>query len=152
MIGLDIKVKNEYNNYLYKIFYGIDLLKYIWQINADDFLCSIDNEIKQNLFGTDLLNGEEFLKCISRDSYYMIFADIKAYSPGSDCVEIKTFDDFLESSCQMVLLCTDSTFIEFYSKNRDMLDKVYYNCIGNNFEKVEYRSAEDVSKRSFIAW
>ena len=52
----------------------------------------------------------------------------------------------------MVILCTDSTFIEFYCKEKEILDKVYNNCIDNGFEKVEYKSAEDVSERSLIAW
>jgi hypothetical protein len=82
----------------------------------------------------------------------MIFTDITAYPLGKDRIEIKTFEDFLESNCEVVLLCTDSIFIEFYSKERDVLDKVYNNCIGKGFEKVEYLSIENVSERGFIAW
>ena len=152
MIGLDIEVKNGYSNYLYKIFNGIVFLNYMWEINTDDFLYTENGEIKQNFFGAYLLNGEEFLKCISRGSYYMIFTDIKAYPLGKESIKIKTFEDFLESSCEMVLLCTDSVFIEFYSKVRDILDKVYNNCIGNEFEVVVYKSVADVSGRNLIAW
>ncbi|WP_158408364.1 DUF2691 family protein [Desulfosporosinus fructosivorans] len=111
-----------------------------------------NGDIKQNLFGVNVLSGKKFFKCISRDSYYMIFADIKAYPIGNERAEIKTFEDFLESSCEMVFMCTDSIFIEFYSKDRKVLDKVYNNCIGNDFEKVVYKTAADVSGRGFIAW
>lgn len=152
MIGLDIKVKNRYSNYLYKIFEGIDLLNYVWEINTDDFLYYDGGDLKQNIFGSDILNGEELLKCISRDSYYMIFVDIKAYPLGSDRIDIRIFEDFLKSNCEIVLLCTDSTFIELYSKDRDVLDRIYHNCKGIDFENVEYVSAEDVSERNFIAW
>jgi len=152
MIGLDIKVKNEYSNYLYKIFNGIDLKKYIWEINADDFLYSDNGDIKQNLFGSNVLKGEEFLNRISRESYYMIFTDIKAYPIGKERMEIKTLEDFSKSNCEVVLLCTDSIFIEFYSKEEQILEKVYKNCTRENFEKVEYLSIEDVLSRSFIAW
>lgn len=152
MIGLDIKVKNGYSNYLNKIFNGIDLFNYVWEINADDFLYSENGEVKGDFFGADVLNAEEFIKCISRDSYYMIFADIKAYPLGNERIEIKAFEDFLKSSCEMVILCTDSAFIEFYCKDREVLDKVYNNCIDNGFEKVEYKSVADVAERSLIAW
>lgn len=64
----------------------------------------------------------------------------------------KTFKNFLGSSCVMVILCTDSAFIKFYCKEREILDKVYNNCINNGFEKVEYKSINDVSERSLIAW
>ncbi|GEM_PF-3512448 len=41
----------------------------------------------------------------------MIFADIKVYSLGSERIEIKTFKDFLRSSCVMIILCTDSSVV-----------------------------------------
>ncbi|QSX06704.1 DUF2691 family protein [Sedimentibacter sp. zth1] len=152
MICLDIKVKNGYSNYLNKIFNGIDLFNYVWEINADDFLYSENDKMKGNFFGADVLNAEEFIKCISRESYYMIFSDIKAYPLDKERVEINTLKDFLESSCEIVFLCTDSIYIEFYSKSRKILDKVYNNCKGSNFEKVEFKSVDDVLGRSFIAW
>lgn len=152
MIGLDIRVKNEYSNYLYKIFNGINFSNYIWEINSDDFLYSENGTTIQNLFKAEVLEGKEFSKCISRDSYYMIFVDIKAYPIGNERMVIKTLEDFLKSSCEIVLLCTDSEFIEVYSKNMEVLEKVYNNCISNNFEKVEYKSVTDVSERSLVAW
>jgi hypothetical protein len=152
LIGLDIKVNNGYGDYLNKILKDINLFNYVWEINADDFLYSENGKLKGNFFGADVLNAEEFINCISRDSYYMIFADIKAFPLGSERIEIKTFKDFIRSSCVMVILCTDSTFIEFYCKERAILDKVYSNCINNGFEKVEYKSSDDVSDRSLIAW
>ena len=152
MIGLDIKVKNEYSNYLNKILTGIDLFNCVWEINADDFLYSENGELKEDFFGADVLNAVEFIKCISRDSYYMIFADIKAFPLESERIEIKTFKDFIRSNCVMVILCTDSAFIEFYCKDREILDKVYSNCISNGFEKVEYKSSDDVLERNLIAW
>jgi len=90
------------------------------------------------------LHGEEFFKSISRDNYYLIFVDIKAYPADSERVEIKTFEDYSNSNCEIVLLCTDSIFIEFYSKDKTVLDKVYNNGLENDFEKATYKSAEDV--------
>ena len=152
MVGLDIKIKNEYSNYLYKIFDRIDLSKYIWKINTEDFLYTDNGSTKQNFFGADILSGEEFYRCISRDSYYMIFADIKAYPIGSTQTEIKTFGDFWESDCEIVFLCTDSTFVELYSKDRSILDRVYNNCKTNGFEDVKCRSFMDASERNLVAW
>jgi hypothetical protein len=152
MICLDIRVKNEYSNYLYKILNGINLLNYVWEINTDDFLYSENGDLKENFFGSNVLSGEEFFKCISRDSYYMIFVDIKAYPVGNESIEFETFDDFLRSNCELVLLCTDSIFIEFYCKDRDILDKVYNNCITDEFEEVQYKSVADAAGRNLIAW
>ncbi len=152
MIALDINVKNEKNNYLCKIFSGVDVLQYEWEIIYEDFQFYENGKRKEKLFEIDILSGEEFLKCISRDKYYMIFVDIKAYPINSKRAEINNFKDFLESKCEIVFLCTDSGFIEFYCKDNDILDIVYNNCIDNEFEKVQYRSITDVSERNLVAW
>ena len=152
MFCLDIKVKNEYSDYLNKLFNGIDLANYVWEIHADDFLYTENGAVKGKLFERDVLTGEEFYKCISRDSYYMIFADIKAYPLDEEHIEINTLEDFLESNCEMVLLCTDSTYIEFYCKSREILDRINNNCKSDNFLNVEFKSLNDISGRKLIAW
>jgi hypothetical protein len=107
----------------------------------------------QGLFRNGILSGEELFNCISRDSYYMIFVDLKAYLPGSSSrIEIKTFEDFIKSNCELVLICTDTTYIEFYCKDESVLDKVYNNCIDSHFEKIKYLSIEDVPGRNLVAW
>jgi hypothetical protein len=150
MIGLDIRVRNEYNNYLFKLYSGINLLKYRWKINTYEFLYKEDGEIKEDFFRTTILNGNEFINSISRNSYYMIFADIKAYSADGEIIEIKTLEEFMESNCDMILICTDSEFIEFYCKDEEMLNKVHNNCIQNNFKEVTYISEEEALKRNFF--
>lgn len=152
MVGLDIRVKNQYDKYLYKILNGIKFSSYTWQINYEDFLCLENGAIRETFFGANIMNGDDFFKCISRDSYYMIFADIKAYPINKELTEIKTFKDFVESDCEFILLCTDTSYIEFYCKDKSLLDKVYNNCIGEEFEKVEYRHQKDVCERSLSAW
>ena len=121
MIGLDIKVKNVPSNYLNKILYDINLFNYDWEIIADDFIYYENGELTEYFFGADVLNSEEFIKCISRDIYYMVFADIKAYPLGNERIEINTFKDFLRSNCVMVIPCSDISFIEFYCKKKEIL-------------------------------
>ena len=143
MIGLGIRVKNAPDNLLYKIFSGISVSEYIWEISEEEIMYSENNEHKQKLFGNSILSGDEFLKCISRDSYYMIFANIKAYPIESNRTNINTYKDYLESSCKIILLCADSTFIDFYSKAPSILKKVQENCIINHFEQVNILTEEN---------
>lgn len=152
MICIDIKVRNGYNNYLSKLFSGVDLSNYVYEIHDDEIIYSENGKNIENFFGADILNAEEFIKCISRENYYMIFADVKMYPLDKERIKIKIFEDFWNSNCETVLLCTDCAYIEFYSKSKDILDKVYNNCKGSEFEKVVLRSFEDVSGRNFIAF
>ena len=152
MIGLETRVKNVPNNYLYQIFSGIDLTKYIWEINEDYIMCCDGDVHRETLFDKDGIDGEEFLKCISRDGYYMLFADIKAFLMDGTRMAIKTYEDFLESDCQMIILCTDVTFIDFYCKDAAILEKVYKNCIDNNFEEVKIVTPENNFRTRMSVW
>ena len=143
MIGLDINLKNASDRFIYKIFDGIDLSKYTWEIYSDFIMYTKDGVDYERLFGCDVLDGENFLKCISEDSYYMIFADIKAYPVGSNRVDIETYNDYINSECEIVFLCSDSTFVEFYSKDMQILEKVHKNCVRYKFEKAEFFTEED---------
>lgn len=152
MIGLDIRVKNEYNIYLHKILNGIDLLEYRYEIYADQIYYIKNGETREGIFNDDVLSGEDFIKCISINSYWFIFVDIKAYKVGNASTKIETFEDFLNSNCELVFLCTDSSYIEIYCKDKEILNKIYHNCIGDEFDKVQYVSCDEASGRCLIAF
>ena len=152
MIGLSFRLKNTIENFLYKILYGIDFAKYTWKINEDDVLYTEHNKGMHGLFPNDILNGEEFFECISREYYYMFFIDIKAYLVGSNCLEISSYADYMNSDCQMILLCADSTFIDFYCKDIEVLDRVRKNCICNNFEQITVITEDNDVRTRMSIW
>ena len=150
MVGLDFKIGNEYNNYLYKIFSSIDLSKYLWEIVTDDIIC---NENKnEGLFSSRYIDGKNFMNEISKSNYYLIFANLKAFPINAKPKRIENFNDFWESDCQMILLCVDSEFINFYCKDKVLLESVYRNCKKNGFKSIEFVTFEDASHRSMIAF
>ena len=152
MVGLDINVKNQYSNYLEKIFQSINLSIYDWEVITDDILVRENGKIKEGLFNSHFLNGNNLNEAISKESYYMIFVDLKAYPLNTKRKNIQTYKDFVESECRLIFLCTDSTFIEVYCKDSKTLAKIYDNCINYSFESVMYVSVEQAKTRSMIAF
>lgn len=137
MIGLDIEVENKYDQYLKKIFKGVDVSKYFWQIVYFEILGTknekVDDELSRIFFPKELLTGDEFLGCISREKYYMIFAEIKVFPIQATQVQINTYKDYLQSDCEMVFLCNDNSYIKLFCKNEMVLQKIYNNCMEFNF-------------------
>ncbi|MGC7950660.1 DUF2691 family protein, partial [Bacillus sp. II_CA] len=83
-----------------------------WSIGPGESYKIENGTLGANLFPDDtILNGLSFLNCISVDEYYVIFADLKAFPQREDVVEIKSYEDFLKSSCEMVLLIIDSSYV-----------------------------------------
>ena len=149
MIGLKFRVKNEYNNFLYKIFYSVNVQSYEWEIITDDI---VDSGEMDGIFCSEFVDGQRFFDRIGKESYYMIFVDLKAYYPKCTHVEIKNFEEFLESECKIIFLCVDSELIEIYCKEKSILEKVHENCQKFHFEDVKYISKKEASKRNMIAF
>lgn len=152
MFGLEFQVKNEKNNFLYKILRNVNVLTYEWEIITDDTIDYENLNIDQGLLCSNVVDGESFFKSIIKEKYYMIFVDVKAFPKNSTHEKIVTVKEFLESDCQMILLCVDSEFIEFYCKEKLIYDTVYHNCIEFSFENIEDISMENNCDRLVIAF
>ena len=152
-VGLDIEIKNEYGNYVDKILASIDLSIYKWDIVAAEILCKgRENSSPPWLFDTGLMDGNSLKKAISEEIYFLIFADFKAYPLNAKQTHIQTFADFMASECELVFMCVDTTYVEIYCKNKDILDLIYNNCEGFNCESIAYVSVEQAKVRTLVAF
>jgi len=153
-IGIRVVIKNEYNNYLEKIFAPINLLQYKWEILTDDIFYEEDGKEDQELFKSylHLLEGCSFKKAISRKSYYLIFVDIRAYPCNANIANIQTFEDFMRSECQILFMCWDSSYVNIYCKDKKMLEALYCNCNKFSCESVSYISMEQAKGRTLVAF
>ena len=138
-IGIKFKIPNEYGNYLKKILNTIDDTKYVWKIWEDEVYITDDNKNNGFLFPQEkeIFSNTEFIDIISQESYYTFFANIKLYEKD-DGIAIKNYKDFLKSSCILVLLITDSEFVEVYSKEEKLVKVIYNNAVENEFRDISY--------------
>lgn len=100
----------------------------------------------------NILTNMEFIDIISQESYYVVFANIKLYKKIDDGIIINTYKDFLKSSCLLILLITDNEFVEIYSKNKDILEKIYDNAVENKFIDINYITENNFKRKSFSAY
>lgn len=149
MRGITFKIGNEYNNYLYQMFDNIDLSDFIWNICDDEILYKEkNNEIDMSIFHNDIMNGKDFLICIKKEMYYIVYADIKAFKHKSQVTNILTYEDFLKSNCEIALFCTDTINVELYCKNKTLLEKIIENCkLFHDFEIITIKNDDRSSFR-----
>jgi len=142
MRGLIIQLPNITGKNLWKLFNNINLSRYKWRVFFDEVLYNEDGVEKNSLFEHKIINDKDFLRRISQVSYYLIFLDIKAFPVHSDIDNVATYDEFKTSQCEIVLLCSDSIFVNFYCKDKDIIQQVRENCLENGFE-TEYLTEEN---------
>lgn len=150
IIGLDIKVKAIHNNFIYKILKNIINKEYKWVIICDQI--DVDGKIEQGLFCKNVLLNNEFFNCIINKIYYMIFVDIKVYPINSKIDEINTISDFLKSNCELIFLCTDTSCLEIYSKDKSILKNIFNNCNDENFISIKYVTINEALNRTMVAF
>ena len=153
-IGIEFNIPNEYGNFLEQILKQINLDKYIWKIEEDEIYINNNrksNDNDDNLFKKNIYKNVDFKKIIEQEDYYIIFANIKLYVK-QDNIIINTYKDFIESSCILILLVTDSKFVEIYSKYENILDKIYNNALKSNFHNIGYITKENLKRKKFSAY
>lgn len=151
-IGIEFKIINEYGNYLKKILNNIDNTNYIWNITEDEIYVPVD--INDGfLFPQEktTLTNMEFVEIISKESYYTVFANIKLYIKEDEVI-INNYEDFIKSSCVLILLITDNEFVEVYSKDENMLEIIYKNAVQNNFSGISYIKKDNFRRKEFSAY
>lgn len=145
MRGTRFFIPNEYNKYLWEIFKFVDLLKYTWYISQEEILYFNEKEGKvcSDFFTSHTLTGSQFKECINKTNYYLYSVNIQAYPIGTEKEDIFTYDDFIKSKCEILLLCADAKYVDLYSKDEEYLKNIYDMCIRNKFENVEYITHEN---------
>ena len=149
MIGIRFKIKNEYDNIFYKIFKGINLDECDWNIVEDE----IYSQTGENYFDKDYYSNNEFQELIKYGTYYPVFANIQIYIKQEKLEDIETYQDFVNSECQLVLFITDNEFVDIYAKKEEWLNIIFQNAINSNFESIQYiKSNNSYIRHKFSAY
>lgn len=76
--------------------------------------------------------GNEFVDFFNKNEHLVIFLNLQIYSKGIESSEIKVYDDFVKSNCELILLIVDCREFEIYFKNNEIKDIVLNNLKSQN--------------------
>lgn len=122
MIGIEFEKENIYDRFLNELLDGVNLEQYK--------LIVIENEVMTSNIQNRFLNNHEILNLINdrdKSDYYITFLNLQIFSKGEKNVEIRNYQDFFDSSCEFVLLISDSVYVEMYFKNNIIREIVLNN-------------------------
>ena len=116
-----------------KIFHGIDCSNFRWKIEDEEVL----GEHVEFFFDKTDYSNNEFQNMIQK-KHYPIFLNLQMYYKNSDVNEINNYDQFLISSCQLIIFIVDNVFVEIYAKNQTILERILKNAVDFDFSNIEY--------------
>ena len=142
-IGMSLILPNEYSNHLYRIFEGIDLAKYYWEVLSDWSLVPLEGGgLNTKFFETEtvpfVVTGDRLYEVFCNKMYYPIGFDIRAYYDRNDILEMSTFQEYFNSNCLLALFCCDAQWYDIYCKDEQILEKIYGNCLRIEGTQVEF--------------
>ncbi|MCQ4114245.1 DUF2691 family protein [Ruminococcus sp. zg-921] len=146
MRGISFKITNH-NNILYQILNCIDIKKYVWY-NIENQNESWENTSKNDLFDSSYYDGENFLKCI-QSNHFVVFLKLQAYFENCKFFDIHTYNDFIKSDCQLILLVYDCSSVEIYSKDVNDITAIYNNALKNNYLDINFITDNNDMRKTF---
>lgn len=151
--GIQCRIANEHGQILGGILEPIDLAKYVWKLGTseayvineksqfEDFFT--DEDYEQGIKGVDLQ------KRFQSDSYYTIFISLQAF-PSELTTVITTYEDFVRSDCEMVILLADCTYLDIYCKNQQLIERLYQHALDLGVTDLHYISQENDDRTSLV--
>lgn len=150
-IGVSFSIANANSKKsLYQILHCVNIPKYFWYI-VDSQSEVWNNYLGGNFFRNNYFNGYDFKNKLVSE-HYVIFLKLQAYVDNATFTDIKTYDDFLQSDCEILLLIYDCDFVEIYAKDKKLISVFYNNAINNCWESVKYitKSANSRAKMDIL--
>lgn len=151
--GISFEIPNEYGTILGEVLKPIDTTVFSWRIGNGESYIVVDGELDEALFSEDkkAIEGTELKKLLENNKYYIVFADLQAY-PKGEFSEIETYENFIESKCELVLLVVDSCYFTIYCRNKETIELLYKNATDCGFEDIKYITDENDTRTRLSAW
>lgn len=135
--GVSFEINQSKNGkILSQILQTIDVKTYTWYNVIEQ------SEVWANFQGEDILleenyNGDDFVKIINSE-HYIIFLKLQAYFERLNCHNICTYEEFVKDDCQLLILISDSEYVEIYTKTLEIADCICNTAKQKGFANVEY--------------
>lgn len=152
--GISFEIPNEYGRFLEDILKPFKIDEHNWWIGGEESYITLEDGKLDALFSglIECMEGETLRNVIKNNDYYLIFQDLKAFPKGSKPIEIKTYDDFLRSNCELALLVVDSCYTTIYCKNVELVEALYSNAKKQDYTNIKYITDENDSRTGLSVW
>lgn len=146
--GVSFRTKqHEHEKVLSKIFQSIDVKKYNWYNILDQ------NEVWADFQGDEIFDDEYYsgndFEALINSEHYIIFLKLQAYFKRVVYKNLLTYKEFIEDDCQLLVLVSDSEYVEIYAKEIDLINHIYGLAKQNGFFDIEYITDDNDSRVEF---
>ncbi|WP_340009077.1 DUF2691 family protein [Paenibacillus sp. FSL K6-0276] len=143
--GITFKIPNEHGKILGDLLKPFNTETFHWYIGGEESYFIQNDTLGEALFHKEIygMDGRVLKELLESYEYYIIFANFKAFPKEKDVIDVQTYEEFLNSDCQLVLLVVDCEYATVYGKDQVKLEALYHNAIRNGYVDVQYITNEN---------
>lgn len=153
--GIRCRIPNEHGQILGDLLKPVDLAKYVWKLgNSEAYFIKLKGQFEDFFTNDDYeqaIVGANLEKRFDQELYYTIFVDLQGY-PSERFTAITTYEDFVRSDCEIVILLTDSTYLDIYCKDLYLLKELYLHAKNMQFEDLHFLTNENDNRTKMVAF
>lgn len=145
--GVKFEIPNQYGSFLADILEMIPFAEYKWLIDDDEIHLVENSELAdRSLFSNEerIMLGEPLFRRANSSTYYMIFVTLKGFFPDDSVQPIRTYREFLESECQIVLVVSDCSYVFLWCKDTQLITHAHDYAISKGYEGILYADEDDL--------
>lgn len=152
--GLTCEIPNECGRFLGELLQPFDTAAYEWYNGGEEAYFWNQGTLADPLFPEQVfdMDGAVLKDIVENNEYYVIFADLKAFPKGKKVVNIQTYEEYVNSDCQFVLIIVDCVHVAIYCKDQDKLADLYLGAQSHGYSKVQYTTGDNDFRTRLSAW
>ena len=120
--GISFEIPNGYGRFLGDALKPIEIHAFNWKIGIGESYKVVNDKLGGMLFSDsqESISGIELEATLETTDYYAVFVDLQAY-PSGKIAKIETYEEFINSDCELVLLVVDCSYVTMYCKNQEAI-------------------------------
>ena len=152
--GISFEIPNAYGSYLGEILEPFNMTAFNWYIGGEESYFVDDDTLGEPLFPKEIygIDGLLLKTTLEDNKYYVIFANLKAYPKEQNVIDVRTYEDFLNSDCQLALLVVDCAYVTIYCKDKDILEGLYQNAVRHGYDDIKFVTDENDRRTKLSVW
>ncbi|MEH7463057.1 DUF2691 family protein [Bacillus thuringiensis] len=152
--GITFEIPNDYGQHLADILKPLEITTKNWLVEPEESYLVSNNQLDTPFFPDkqEVIGGATMHDLINSKCYYLIFADVKGFAKGKNVTQITTYEEFVNSGCELIVLIADCSYATIYCKNKEMTEKLYENALEMGYENIEYITDENDGRTGMSVW
>ena len=118
----------------------VEIPSHLW------YMDDLDSNFNELQFRTGIYSAAEFVEALAslcESPIPFCFALLQRYPLGASIGKIDSYEDFVASACDFLLLFYDEGYYQLYAKDEVLIRRIYDFCRERAFENVEFITDEN---------